>query len=62
MANKINNVPTMKPEAETPIIVNGSDNPEAAEEKKVERNADRAAHKASQSEQTFDKDHNIFSN
>jgi len=61
MANKINTVPALKPEAETPTVVDPS-NPEAAEEKKVERGADRMAHKAADTEQKYDADHNIFSN
>ncbi len=61
MANKINTVPALKPETEKPTIVNEKDNPESAKHKKVERNADRAAHKANETQQKYDEDHNTFS-
>jgi hypothetical protein len=44
------------------MVVNGSDKPGAAEENKMERNAGRTAHKASQTEQKHDEDRDIFSN
>lgn len=62
MANKINTVPGKFPDTETPTVVDGSENPERAAEKKLERGADRAAHKAAQTEQKYDEDHNLFSN
>ncbi len=61
MADKINTVPTLKPEKETPTVVNPSD-PSDASEKKVEHIADRAAHKAAKTEQRYDEDHTKFSN
>ena len=62
MANKINRVPPLKPETETPTVVDDSTNPAESKEKKMERNADKAAHKAARREQEFDKDHTTFSN
>jgi hypothetical protein len=60
MANKINTVPSLKPDTEKPTIVN-SENPEPAQEKKMERSADRAAHKANETQQKYDGDHSKFS-
>lgn len=62
MANKINTVPSIKPDTEKPIVVDDSTNPAATGEKKLERAAERAAHKAAKTEQQYDEDHNIFSN
>ena len=61
MANKINTGPTLKPETETPTIIDNNANPEPAQEKKLERAADRAAHKAAKTEQQYDQDHTTFS-
>lgn len=62
MANKINTVPAKRPETETPTVVDENTvNPESAEEKKVERIADRTAHKANKTEQEYDQDHTTFS-
>jgi hypothetical protein len=52
----------MRPEAEAPVVVQNGDNPQVADHKKMERMADRAAHKASKTEQTYDQGHNTFSN
>lgn len=62
MTTKINQVPTMRPEAEAPVVVQNGDNPQVADHKKMERMADRAAHKASKTEQNYDQGHNTFSN
>jgi hypothetical protein len=62
MANKINTVPSLKPDTDEPTVIDNSTNPEAVEEKKVDRIADRAAHKANKTEQKYDEDHTIFSN
>ena len=62
MAIKINTVPSLKPDTDEPTIIDNSTNPEAAEEKKVERIADHAANKANKTEQRYDEDHTIFSN
>ena len=62
MANKINTVPAKFPENETPTVVDNTENPERSSEKKLDRVADRAAHKAAKSEQRYDEDHATFSN
>jgi hypothetical protein len=62
MANKINSVPTLKPDTEKPTIIDGSDNPEKAKHEKMERGADRAAHKAAETQQKYDADHTTISN
>ncbi|HEY1987425.1 MAG TPA: hypothetical protein VGG85_18570 [Terracidiphilus sp.] len=62
MANKINDVPSIKPDTEEPIVIDETSNPAAAEEKKMERGADRAAHKAAKTQQEYDQDHTTFSN
>ncbi len=61
MADKINTVPTLKPETETPTVVDPT-NPSDAGEKKLERIADKAAHKAAKTEQRYDEDHTKFTN
>jgi len=61
MANKINMVPAKRPETETPTVTNGTENREVAERKKMERMADRAAHKAAEDEQRYDEDHTTIS-
>lgn len=61
MTTKINNVPAKRPETERPTIVQDSVNPEQEEHKKMERMADRAAHKGAKTEQQYDQDHNTFS-
>jgi hypothetical protein len=58
MANKINTVPALKPKTDEPTVVNGTDNPESAKHKKVEHDADRAAHKANETHKKYDQDHN----
>ncbi len=62
MANKINTVPSIKPDTEKTIVVDETNSPAVAEEKKVERGADRAAHKAAKTEQNYDQEHTTFSN
>lgn len=61
MATKINQVPAKRPETETPTVISNSTDPEQEEHKKMERMADRAAHKANKTEQQYDEDHNTFS-
>jgi hypothetical protein len=51
-----------KPETETPTVVDNETNPSEAGEKKVQQAANRAAHKASKTEQQFDEGHTTFSN
>lgn len=61
MTTKINNAPVKTPETETPTVTDGTANPENQEEKKLQRSADRAAHKANETQQQYDQDHNTFS-
>ena len=60
MANKIQDVPFKKPQTETPIVEN-SGNVEEQKHKKMEKNADRMAHKANEEHQKYDQDHTTFS-
>lgn len=63
MADKINTVPSKKPETETPTVVDSTGNPQTdAGEKKLDRIADRAANKAADTQKKFDQDHTTFSN
>ncbi|HKF50054.1 MAG TPA: hypothetical protein VKB38_22005 [Terracidiphilus sp.] len=61
MTRQINRVPPKRIENETPIEEH-TGNPQAEEHKKMERVADRMAHKAAKTEQHFDEDHDKFSN
>lgn len=51
-----------KPENETPTIIDGTTDPAEQKHKKMERMADRAAHKANKTQQENDQDNNQFSN
>jgi hypothetical protein len=62
MADRINTVPVKKPETETPTVVNDESNPSETGEKKMEKIANKAAHKAAKTEQQFDEGHTTFSN
>lgn len=62
MTDYIKRVPEKHPETETPIVVDGSTDLEEQKHKKMERIADRAAHKANKTEQQYDQDHNQFGN
>jgi hypothetical protein len=62
MTDKIPRGPEKRPETETPTVINSSTDAEEQKHKKMERMADRAAHKANKDEQNFDQDHNTFSN
>jgi hypothetical protein len=46
MPNKINNVPSKRPETETPTAVDEHGERYPAREEKMQRTANRAAHKA----------------
>lgn len=61
MANKINTVPAKRPETETPTVTKDTEDREAAERKKMEHMADRAAHKAADDERRYDEDHTTIS-
>jgi hypothetical protein len=58
----IKRVPEKHPDTETPTIIAGTTNPEEQIHKKMERMADRAAHKANKTQQEYDRDHNQISN
>lgn len=62
MTDKIPNVPSKKPETDTPTVVDEHGNREPSPEKKMERAADRAAHKAAKTEQDYDDSHDKFTN
>ena len=62
MADKIQQVPPKRVETETPTEVHDSSGSVSPEHKKMERMADRLAHKANKDEQNFDSDHTTFSN
>ncbi len=47
-------IPSNRPEAETPIVIDGSSDPEKQRHKKMEHMADRAAHKANKTQQETD--------
>jgi len=49
------NVPGKHSENETPTIIDNTTNADEQRHKKMERMADRAAHKANKTEQEFDK-------
>ncbi|HEX8924473.1 MAG TPA: hypothetical protein VF786_01705 [Terriglobales bacterium] len=62
MTTKINQVPAKRPETETPTVIDNTTDPQVQEHKKMERMADRAAHKANKTEQQYDAEHDQFSN
>lgn len=61
MTRQINRVPPKRIENETPIEEHTGD-PKAVEHKRMERVADRLAHKATDAEKHFDEDQGKFSN
>lgn len=62
MADKIQQVPPKRVETETPTDAHDGSSPVSPEHKKMERMADRLAHKANKDEQNFDQDRTTFSN
>ncbi len=60
MTVKVPHVPAKRPETEKPTIIDDNTNPQEEAHKKVERDADRAAHKANQTHQQYDQDHKPF--
>ena len=61
MADKIETIPARESETETPTVTSGTGNPGTSPTKKVERIANRAAHKAAETVHKYDKEHTIFS-
>jgi hypothetical protein len=62
MTESIKQVPSKRPETEKPIVDDGVTDMQEQKHEKMERMADRAAHKANKTEQQFDENHNTFSN
>lgn len=62
MPNIINRVPPKRPENEPPTVVDEQGEQHPSAEEKLQRSADKAAHKAAKTEQNYDKDKNQFSN
>jgi hypothetical protein len=62
MPNKINNVPAKRPETETPTVVDQNGDPHPSAEEKMQKSADRLAHKAAKTQQNNETDNNKFSN
>ena len=62
MPNKINSVPPKRPETETPTVVDEHGERHPSPEEKMQRSADRLAHKAARTQQNNEADNNEFSN
>lgn len=62
MTNKINSVPATRPETETPTVVDEHGERHPSAEEKMQRSADRLAHKAAKTQQNNEADDNRFSN
>jgi hypothetical protein len=62
MTENMRNIPSKRPENETPIVIDSTTDAEEQRHKKMERMADRAAHKANKTQQEFDEGANSFSN
>jgi len=61
MPNIINRVPTKRPEKETPTVVDEHGERHPTAEEKMQKAANRAAHKAAKTEQNYDTEKNKFS-
>lgn len=64
MTQRIPQPPTKRLETDKPIAVNNPDNPEEmerAKHKKMERMANRAAHRGTDTEKRYDGDHPMIS-
>ena len=62
MPNIINRVPPKRPENEPATVVDEHGERHPSAEEKMQRSADKAAHKAAKTEQNYDKDKDKFSN
>lgn len=60
MTVKVQKVPGKFPETETPTVIEKDSDKERAAHEKLERSADRAAHKANKTEQQHDQENNTF--
>jgi hypothetical protein len=61
MPNIINKVPEKRPENEKPTVVDAHGEQHPSAEERMQRAANRAAHKAAKDEQERDRDQNQFS-
>jgi hypothetical protein len=62
MTENIKATPVKRPGKETPTVIDSTTDAQEQRHKKMERMADRAAHKANNTEQDFDEGNNQFSN
>ena len=62
MPNRINDVPVKRVETETPTVVDEHGERHPSAEEKMQRSADRLAHKAAKTQQTNETGNNEFSN
>jgi len=62
MPNQMNNVPPKRPETETPTVVDEQGERHPSPEEKMERAADRLAHKANKTQQNNEEGNNKFTN
>jgi transcriptional regulator NrdR family protein len=62
MPNEMNHVPAKRVETEPPTVVDDHGEKHPSAEEKLQRSADRAAHKAAKTEQNYDTDHSQFTN
>jgi hypothetical protein len=62
MKENLRNIPSNRPESEMPTVVDNTTDPAEQRHKKMEKMADRAAHKANKTQQEFDEGADSFSN
>jgi hypothetical protein len=62
MTENLKAITVKRPSKETPTVIDNTTDPQEQRHKKMERMADRAAHKANKTQQDFDEGANQFSN
>ncbi|UWZ83461.1 hypothetical protein [Occallatibacter riparius] len=62
MTENMKAIPPKRPSKETPTVIDNTTDPQEQRHEKMERMADRAAHKANKTQQDFDEGANQFSN
>lgn len=62
MTENMKDIPTKRPAKETPTVIDNTTDASEQKHDKMERMADRAAHKANKTQQDSDEGHNQFSN
>ena len=62
MTENMKEIPSKRPDTEKPTVIDSTSNAAEQKHEKMERAADRAAHKANKTEQQYDQTHNTFSN